>query len=169
MGQPVMQYDENVTLALGALGALDAIDQSSKVDTGRGNGFRVIRARLAAMLEAKTATEGPIVWGIGMNVNAADLEAMFEADPSSSATRILGPQRSYIMPLGIIGKPATEGALTGKGGETNIGQFVEITPNWSVPEGQNLNYWAYNMDSGALTTGTLIRIFAQLYGVWLRD
>ncbi len=70
-GQLKIGYENNGTLALSTLASLDAIAQAFKVDASRQQGFRIAKLRLAVVLEGKTATEGPILWGVACNMNGA--------------------------------------------------------------------------------------------------
>lgn len=158
-----IDYDENVTLTLGALAGLDVIAQNSKIDSSRENGFFLIRSTILAEVQAKTASEGPIVWGIAIGVAQGDIEQALEADPQSAFGLRLKNPNTYIKPLGLIAFGDTAKNLTP---DSNP---IVISPKWTVAEGHNLSYWAYNMNASALTTGTLIRIFAEHMGRDLRD
>ncbi len=169
MANPELQYDDNVTLTLSTLGATTVIATNSKIDSSRASGFRIIKSKIFAQFTGKTAAEGPVMFGVAIGYTAAEVEAILEQDPQSRVAAI-EKGKGYIEPIGMVPLEAVAGPVTGPtgGSGAHAGMF-ETTPNWSCPEGASLSYWAYNMGSGALTTGTLFRVFAQHYGVWLRD
>ncbi len=167
--KPVMQYDQT-TLTIGALAAGDLTSQVGRIDTARENGFRIFETMLTAAIVGKTATEGPMHFGMAINLGAAEIEAIMEQDPQDSTDPIPLNTASWIRPLWTISRAMTEGVLGGAGPAVgHSAQFLKVSVQWSVPEGQELVYWVYNQDTDAISIGGLITIFAQHYGVWLRD
>ncbi len=162
-------YDEDFVLPLGTLGAGVVISQQTKIDASRLNGFRVAMIRMSAMLSGKTTAEGPIAWGIACNMDAAEIEAAIEADPQDRTKSDAKGEGQWLKHLGLIGLGATELGLTGAGALVNKADPIDIKINWSVIEGENFVMWARNMDTSALTTGTLLTAFIETFGVWLRD
>lgn len=163
MSEVVQQFDEDLSQGLGALAANDVIAAVTKTDGSRTQGFRLSKVRICGRFSAKTATEGPIAWGISCNGGGTDVENAIEADPQNSSDDDVRGSGLYIKPLGIIGVEETQGSL-------HEGMpHLDVKVNWSVPEGENFSLWFYNMGSGALTTGTLIHAFIEKFGVWLRD
>lgn len=162
----VIGYEEDLEFTLGALGANDAIAQATKIDATRLNGFRVSKVRISAVVRAKTASEGPISWGLLANYSAAELEAAIEADPQSSTDDNVRGDGQWLTHLGLIGQEIVAAPLTGGG---LVAQPIEVMPNWSVIEGKNFSIWAHNQDGSALTAGTIINAFCEFFGVWLRD
>ncbi len=154
---------ENSVHALGALGALDVVSFNSKIDSARERGFRVTKMQICSSFSAKTAAEGGIMFGLAVELSAAEIEECIEADPQSpndvpDAEEAMRP----VFPLGQAGQAQTSNVL-------NNGNFYEINLNWSIPEGAGLDWWYYNMSSGALTTGTTFRHWTKVFGVWLND
>ncbi len=165
----VISYENNGALVLSTLGSLDVVNADFKIDASRGSGFRIAKTRLAATLKGKTATEGPILWGLACNLAAAELEEAIEADPQTSVDDEKRGEGTWIKMLGLIGINMTAGALTGNGGGNDgAASFMDIVINWSVIEGQAFTLWAYNLGA-ALTTGSIIQFTAENMGVWLRD
>ncbi len=167
-----INYEEAFVFPLGTLAAKDIIALVTKIDSARLNGFRIAKIRIAAAVTAKTAAEGPLAWGIGCNIGAASIEAAIEADPQSKVADNVRGDGTWIKTLGIIPLEMTAGALTGTTGGGASGHAAgmdEYVVNWSVIEGQEFNVWAYNMGTGALTTGAVIHSFMEIMGVWLRD
>lgn len=158
-----IQYDNDILWHLDTLAANDVTMQASSIDASRSQGFRVAKSRIFATFTGKTAAEGPLVWGVAANLDATQLEQILEADPQDKMAETRRADGMYFKTLGIIQSGDTSGFLTPDG------QAVEVTPNWSIPEGEGLFYWVYNQGGASLTTGTYISIFAEHYGVWLRD
>ncbi len=168
----IVQYDQDLSLSLGTLGAVDAIAQASaKIDAGRENGFRIAKLNIMGTLTGKTATEGPIAWGIACNMNAAEIELAIESDPQDSAENDDRGVGTWLKPLGMITLEQTAGPLTGGGSggtQGGVATMIEVKVNWSVLEGHDFTVWAYNQGS-ALTTGAILTFFVEYFGVWLRD
>ncbi len=156
------QFEDDFVLNLLTLAAGDVTAGTFKIDGSRGQGFRVAKSMLHVHLIGKTATEGPITFGVAFNMTAAAIEAAIEADPQASIEDNSRGEGTYIMPLGMITLADTEGRLSPRAG------YV-ISPNWSIIEGQNYQFWAFNMSGGALTTGAALHVFASHFGVWLCD
>ncbi len=159
------QFDENFSLAVGALGNLDVIAANSQIDASRAQGFRITKSKMLFTYEAKTTAEGPLVVGIAMNVTAAGIEAAIEADPQSRNADNAKGEGVFIKPLFILPKPATELAADSQRLEFEMSYGKN---GWSIPEGQDFKVWVYNLGA-ALTSGTIVRMFAEHFGLWLRD
>lgn len=112
---------------------------------------------------SKTAGEGPFMFGFAVNADATLVEAAIEGDPQDSSSPVNADTKFPVWPLEMISETDTE---TGNSEHCHKGKF---TPRWSNIEGKNAVWWVYNMDGVAATTGTLVRVFAKHYGVWLRD
>lgn len=154
-------YDD-VTVTLGTLASKDAIAEASKIDSTRGNGFRIMKTEYWVDFRGKTANEGPLMVGMSAIFDAAGVESAIEADPqdSSEDSNNLLAKRP-IWPLALL-------QAAPDGNDQQV-QMHSVNPRWSVPEGENLYWWVYNMGAAGLTTGTVVHIFAKHYGVWLRD
>ncbi len=168
----VILYDQDLSLGLGTLAAVDAIAQAGKIDASRLNGFRIAMLRIVATVTGKTTAEGPLIWGIACNMDAAEIEAALEADPQSSADDDERGVGQWLKILGMIPLETTFGALTGGPGGPSAGSAVatpmDVKVNWSVLEGKEFVIWAYNQGA-ALTSGTIITCAIEYFGVWLRD
>ncbi len=153
-----------VLITLSTLAAKDVIAVADeKIDAAQEQGFRVLKAQSFIAVTGLTATEGPVLIGAsGPGMNAAEIEECLEANPALS-TDISASEEAMrpIWPLGMkIG--TLEQVL-------NNGNFIEWKPRWSWPEGTVLNWWVYNISTGALQTGGLVHIQTKFFGVWLRD
>ncbi len=168
----VQQFDNDEALTLGTLGGNDLILQNSLIDGNRAQGFRIVKSQFYFNLTGKTQAEGPIMVGIAANVAANKVELIIENDPQNVNEQ--GDERGrgvFVKALFMIGLLTTSIPGGAAGGPT-VGLEREVNygkNGWSIPEGQALSVWAYNMQSGALTAGTVISWFAEHFGVWLRD
>jgi len=160
---------EDITLAVLAPATKAATVVASKADGSRQNGYRIMKTEWMMQYEGKTTGEGPIIWGFAMGLTAAEVAAALTADPQSSTDdRNAGETERPIWPLGLIDENSVESgdnAATAAPLQLN-GTF---NPKWSQPEAQQFIWWAWNMSTGTLTTGLVLRIFAKHFGVWLRD
>ncbi len=164
----VQLFDTELSLALAALASKDVILQNGKIDGSRSQGFRIVNTKIWMEMEGKTVDEGPIQLGISCNAGAAEVEALMEADPqapSDDDSRGIGV---FVKTLFQVGKKE----LTIPAAASGRHLMAEISygkNGWSIPEDQPWSVWAFNAGTGALTTGTVFRIFAEHFGVWLRD
>lgn len=165
----VQQFDQDLSLVLSTLGAGSAILQPSKIDSGRENGFRVTKTKALITMTGKTTAEGPILIGVCANIPLASQLATLLANDAQSKSE-LNPRAPnwYVRFLAIVGLVPTVFPSSDEG----IGKMFEWSygkNGWSIPEGSNLDFFAFNMDSSALTTGTAFNIAAEHFGVYLRD
>ncbi len=161
-------FDDDGVLTLATLGANTAILSTSKIDSGRLQGMRVVESELSYDVVGKTATEGPIVIGVCCNMTATEVANALVADPGDKNRDTNRGKGTYIKVLGMIGRSVT--GIPGATPDALLAMMkISYGKNgWSVPEGKNLALFAYNMGA-ALTTGTVLNWFASHFGVWLRD
>ncbi len=156
-------YDEAVTFAIGALAALDCIGLNTKIDGSRKSGMKVVKSEIWVDYAGKTDVEGPVLFGVAALLNAAEIEVALEADPQGRANVENNQSRRPVWPLLMIAKDGTKNV------NRSLIMPLEVKPSWSIPEGEDYTYWAYNMDTSALTSGLVLEIFAKHTGVWLKD
>ncbi len=154
-------YD-NQGISAGALGGRTVKAQAHQViDGNTKQGFRVIKSRNWVEFRGKAASEGPLMYGIACALSDPEIEANIEealeghADPSIQG-------QGWIKPLAFIDNPRTDGVI-------NNGAPFNTKVNWSVPEGDSISQWVYNLNASAITTGTVVGGFWEITGVWLRD
>ena len=156
-------YDD-VTVTMGAaLTKTAVLGTGSKIDSARENGFRVLRTDYWVDFAGKTSGEGPIMVGASVAQDAPTVAQTINTDPQDSSD--YGGNAQTKRPVWLL-ELLEQGETGGPSGRNLKGSFK---PRWSAPEGENFDWWAYNMDTATLTTGLLVRIFAKHYGVWLRD
>ncbi len=167
----VLQFEPKMSLTLGALGASTALLQASIIDASRKQGFHLIYTKIAGFLRSKTTAEGPILFGICCNLNAAELAAIIfdDVQDRSSVTKT-GPGSWYKV-ISQIGVDATEGEINGNQNQDAqiISPMTKYKVKWTIPEGEEFSYFVLNLDGSALTTGGVIQLSAEYFGAWLRD
>lgn len=158
-------YD-NVALTLSTLGASTALSASSRIDGSRENGFRIIKTQYWLDWIGKTAPEGPLIFGISFGLSVAQIAACITADPQSKREDFNVHDTALpVFPLALIPIASTGKAAT----PDDAVPMREITLRWSAPEGTSMNWFVFNADTSALTTGTSVVVFAKHFGVWLND
>ncbi len=156
-----------ITIALSTLGTLTAILGPSKIDASREMGFRVLRTEYWLEYEGKTDNEGPIIFGLSVDMTVSQIANAISADPQGrdpEASEANLRAKFPIFPLKMLSEQSTESP----GGGNAIISMDVAKVGWSLPEGSHLDFFAFNLGS-ALTTGTVIRVFAKHFGVWLDD
>ncbi len=169
---PVLQFEVDTEIDLTTLGAAAAIFDTTKIDGSRAQGFYLIWVKIAGFFSGKTATEGPIIYGIACNLDATKLKAILEDDLQNRQDPTSTGPGSWYLPICEIGVDAVEGNINGDVSSTNVqatSEYKKYAVKWTIPEGDNFSQWAFNKGSGALTTGMKINASMQFFGSWLRD
>ncbi len=160
-------FEQNVSISLGALAAVDIAGTSSRLDAAQLDGYWIKQLRIAAAFAGKTAGEGPILWGYALNFeNLQAIEDYFEDDPQDSGAPVLRGDDDLVRICGMISEEKTAGnALDGV-------PFIEESlgsRGWTKRVDRPMHWWAYNLNGGALTTGMNLKVAAQFLGRWTRD
>ncbi len=155
-------YDQQFNFTLDTLAAGTVVGLSTKIDGGRGSGFKVVKSQIWLDFGQKTTDEGPIMFGVAASLNAAEIQEALVSDPQSRVPVDNEHSKRPIWPLLMIGKDVTSN-------DQAVIEMTLVEPGWSIIEGQSYTYWAFNMDTALLTTGTRLSIFAKHTGVWLKD
>ncbi len=156
-------YHDIVQVALGALAAVDMIAGATKQDGSRDQGFRFTRIEWKASVSHLVAAEGPLLIGLGgPDLVVSEIEEALESDPQGGND---SPQMEQSMrpfwPLALF-------IADSAGGGHSVQQGV-LKMGWSFPEHSNMDFWIYNMGSGALTSGAIADLYMKCFGVWLKD
>ncbi len=155
-----------VTITLSTLGALTAILGAGKQDATRLQGMRFKKIKAHMEFLGKTAGEGPLMVGYAIDTTTSETGEALSADPQHRSDPSGEAQGRKVVPVWIIPKGST-------GSEVVIShpdEMQDITmPYKELIEGSTLNWFVYNMDSGALQTGTVVNIAYVAVGEWLRD
>ncbi len=156
-----IQWDE-LEDPTGALAAGSAGVINSRIDSGRLNGFRVLRTEYFLRVKGLSVNEGPLLVGLAHDLSAAEIQEALGADPQRSNDTTLSPRAMRpVWPLALFENDSV-------GNQKMIAQGV-VKINWSIPEGTNLVWWQMNRDTDALQSGGTLNITAKHFGVWLRD
>ncbi len=154
---------DGIVLTLGTLAANTALQAASRIDAARVQGFRILKTEYFIDVVSMTDGEGPIIVGMQHNLSVAEVAEAILADPQGSKG-IASPENEQAMrpvwPLGVV-------AVDIANQEKAHWKTVKI--GWSIPEDSTLNWFAFNSDASALTTGGKIFIDAKHFGVWLKD
>ncbi len=159
---------DHISQLLGTLaGNTSLLNSSSKIDGSRESGVYIAHMEYTWSFSAKTADEGPILWGLALGEwTIAEIDtALLEFDPQNKSPTAMGPQVPRLIWLGTLAFP---NASSG-GGQQELNQPSGKSIKWTLPEGQDLQYWFHNAASGALTTGTIVKIEAKFLQRWLND
>lgn len=116
-----------------------------------------------AVLRGHTAGESPIMFGLQAGLTAAEVAEALNSLPSKS-NDVPDTERASrpVWPLGMFtGFTANEMPLNGGTGPT------VWTQRWTFGEDNDLYFWVFNASGAALTTGSTVRVFAKVYGVWV--
>ncbi len=159
------QYDPDVQLDLGALASGAITSVNTKLDAARGQGFFLKSFGWTGEYIAKTASEGPILWGWSLNMTATEINVKLNNDPSSDADAPARGGSMWMRPQGMIRFGGTAGALHGGNGEDWV---TRQNVMWSLREGQAMNLWARNIGT-ILTDGASLNVSLDYIGKWLRD
>ncbi len=135
------------------------------MDQSREQGIRVKDMWLHVGWNGKSTSEGPIVYGLGVDlISVAELKIALEADPQGHGDTVeMQKTTMKVMVLGIIPEAAGN----------DVDQFSgmrKIRFPWkTIDEGSNLQTWVFNRGSGALTTGGTVNFEFVLNSEWLHD
>lgn len=140
-------------LGIGALAASDVIASppSNTMETAG----RVSSIKATWSLSGMTTGEGPVAVGVAHpDYTAAEIEEALEAATSGLDDRTsLEHSRRLVREVGVFAED----------GQLNNGRPVKTKLNWPYAEdAAPLQFWAYNLSTSALTTGTLLAVLGQL-------
>lgn len=151
-------YHEINALTLGALAAEDvAVVAGPTIDED----FRIMKTEVFVAYQNPTQNEGAVVFGIAQGaLTATEIEECLEAEPTDeNDVPAVEQAMRAVFPLGIL-VMATDGG--------RIIDHIDRKLTWTFKNAEGWQWFAYNLDSGALTTGGSLRILAKHYGVWVR-
>ncbi len=160
----VIFRQENV-ISLGTLAGSSAVKQTAP--PAMTDSFRLIKTEGQATLEGGTQVtgDGPIVIGIASDdLSTGEIEEAIGVAPGIPLSRgdVVGSDRA-MRPVWLLGTiPFTDG---------NGGKEIKIswskTIRWTFSDETAFTLFAFNLGSGALTTGGLVRFLHTAFGVWV--
>lgn len=127
--------------------------------------WRLIKVEGVIGVEGLTGEEGPIVVGIADDsLSVGEIgEALAASGPNNtdSAERSTSGAQAK-RPVWIID-------VLGSGAAGSIPKAKPFSKKimWTFADGFPPNFFAFNMGSAALTTGTLLRVLQKQFGVWV--
>ncbi len=153
---------DSFSKTLGTLAGDTTTAETSKIDSARENGFRILRTEWFLTLKGSTPDEGPIEFGLSADVSATEIDECLTSDPQrpSQPGEIEESMRA-VWPMGVLVESTEGNGRIVQQGVTKIG--------WSIREGTSLRWWFRNHSVNALTTGSTVKGLAKHFGVWLCD
>ncbi len=149
------------TLALGALVSNTAITTGL---TGVADGaYRAVTVKMTWSLRELSADQGPITFGYAhSDYTVGEIKECIEAAAAISVGNKVAQEQANRL-VRVIGsfQPVDTGEA-----EFNDGKPVSTKLNWLIPIGDEVDIFAYNDDTGDLTTGGRISATGQM---WVRD
>ncbi len=137
---------------------------STRIDAARLQGTDVRKIAYTATWTARTAFEGPLLYGVSVGLTVAELKEWFEADSQSRVdTAAIEESQRHAVILGSMGD-----SQASSNDEVAIWRKSNW-PGWDVIEGEAVNMFVVNADSSAFTTGGLCKLFMQFLGEWRED
>ncbi len=162
-----MRSYDNAIITLSTLASGAVLGGALKIDAARENGVRLEKMKAQMSFRGKTDGQGPVVVGLAhVDLSDTEIAECFAADAQKPVDT---PDSERVMrkvfPIWMIGK-AELSSISGRG--TN--EYIEIAFPWkTIREGSGLKWFAINLDSGSLSTGTVIEIVSVTIGEWLLD
>ena len=166
MAKYEMRTRDVITHTLGTLAPGDFILGATKIDATRLQGCRVQKMHSQIHYEGLTALDGSLLFGVSNALTVGELAEWRDADPQFEGD----PEEEEKSQRHAI----TLGAVQNQGGGTSSvsGDGPWRTHKgypWDIIEGTTFNTWVQNIDTSALQTAGVVRIFLECLGVWLRD
>ncbi len=116
----------------------------------------------------KTTLEGPLVYGFSEGLTIAEISEYFNADPQHDADPgAMEQSLRHLLVVGYIGFVTTASLFSGDRVD-DYGKMEHLRwPGWECIEGETFDFFVFNRDTSALTSGTLIDGFCMMRGEWI--
>ncbi len=154
----------SAVISVGALAAADVIGSTTTSDTASDNYFAT-SAVVSMVWEVPTdSLEGPLLVGLAHgDYSDSEIEEYLENAAGFSRDDLVGTEiaRRKIRKAGII---VARGA--NEDSQLNDGKAMRIKLGFLINEGKSLKFWAYNVGSATLTTGTQLELQGEMFGFW---
>lgn len=156
-GKGVILYDK-VRLTLSTLASGTVIAAASGITLSED--FRILKAEILGSTKGMTADEGGVVIGLADGeLSDAEVAECLNSRPGDRNDNLANEQAMRpVFPFDIVFENQAGGDLMVK---------EEIKPRWTFSNADGWQWFAFNIGSGALTTGTVIDLFVKIYGVWV--
>ena len=155
------------TLALTTLGNVTALNDLTRVDSGRLQGSKILKMKAWCHIRSKTSGEGPIVCGFSIGLTATEIASALISDPQSNEDQTNIAANRKVFPIWVFGRLVTDSPGPSHG-DPNLFRDVRF-PTWRVIEGEDLHFFAFNAGGGSLTTGCVVDWGYTIVSRWERD
>ena len=150
------------SLSLGALNT-NTVIKADMLDTVLGEDIFFISCDITCGIREQTPTEGPIEFGLAHgDYDVGEIEEALSVSYFNPDNKIEQERsKRLVRRIGLFPGLRSEETF-------NQGAKYRQIIKFSVGNGFNLDYWAANRSSAALTTGTVIEFAGTLFGKWQR-
>ncbi len=159
---------ETVLITLGTLGDVTAIKAAQAVAIT--DDFRIIKTLFTAFLTAVTTNEvfGFLLYLVNDDLTAQQISnAIVNDGPINSSDRDkIEAANRFVKLMGVSATERRSDTVIPILGPENQ-EMISHTVRWSFNKGVGWNWAVFNNTGSALTTGGLVKIVAQHYGVWI--
>ncbi len=154
----------NTTLS--TLAAATAVKQSLKVDASRLQGERIKDIFGKFTWEGKTVGDGPVYYGFCVDsLSVTEIAEIFNADPQSQVDTP-DTERSMRRLIVVGEMPIAQAAAIN---EDDHWHKIMWPTSWKIQEGEGLCVFAFNRESSALASGTILHFDGMINGEWMED
>ncbi len=155
---------------LGALVASTAILLAQIMDSSLEQGHKLKKLKGTMEMKSKTAGQGPILIGISSGLDAAEVAEAIVADPQLHKDAGDSDESNRkVFPIWVLPEASTSmGNVSAAILDHNKLENLRV-PSWTTEEGRALNWFAHNLGSADLTSGTTIQLTWAIVIEWLRD
>ncbi len=164
--EQLIHFDVNLNLS--TLGSKAAILANTPILAANDTGFELEIFKVAMHMKGKTAAEGPLSWGLSSGLSNSQIADAINAVPTKIAEEAVERANRKVQPFEMI--PETFTDLTATPDRQGI-PYQNRMPIFGrdYTEGDALNFYVFNHDGSALTTGTNVRWLGVMFGRWKDD
>lgn len=158
-GRGIILYDQ-VAIPLGSASPDSIVATSGRFTGNLEEDFRITRLDLwAGFQEPLPADEGPILIGIGSGtLDATELAECLDSSPfDNDGVPDIEETMRPVWPLAILTGSVTAPPTIS----------MEKVLRWTFKNPAGWNWWARSLDDDSLAGGSIIVVFAKIFGVWV--
>ncbi len=152
------------TVTLSTLGGGVAILGNTRIDATRLQGCRLKDIFGTFNWEGKAANEGPVYYGFCAGLTVAQIAEVFNADPQSQDDPTGDESMQRLIVVGQMPFADQSDII-----EDDHWHKLMWPSSWQIREGDTFDVFAFNRDSGALTTGALLHFDGMFNTEWRQD
>ncbi len=165
-----MRSRDLTEFSVGTLGSLTAALGGTKIDGARLQSCTIEKLKYGVSMFGKTAgaSEGPIAYGVSHDNTIAEIAAFYAADPQSTADELeITRSQFHIIEFGRYGQVTQSDSVTPDAPMTKL--QASNWPGWQINRGTAWQHYVFNANpNDALATGTLLQLYTEALGEWLR-